>query len=215
MTHKENMEAAIKRIDDLNLPEDTSKSRLSRPAKSEAPDDFASAADRIAAFWEKYPEGSILPEVDHVVVDDEQSLPYRVYTVRAFIRKHSDSDRPDAIAHATRGENDEDEVVRRYAQETAETSAISRALRNLGILPHGRPTADAAPEPATVDTKASPLAVAREAAGLSQKQLAEAMREAGISWSQAVVSKVENGNRALRAAEVSVLSELIGFKERP
>lgn len=196
--------------DDIEFPEDDRKSRINRPPKSEAPDDFASAADRIAAFWEKHPDGSILPEIDHVVVDDGERLPYRVYTVRAFIRKNSESDRPDAIAHATRGENDEDEVTRAFPQETAETSAISRALRNLGILPHGKEAAITAPTAAPL-AKDSSLAVAREAAGMSQKRLAEAMREAGIGWSQGVVSKVESGRRELKDDEAAALAKLIGF----
>lgn len=196
--------------DDIDFPTDDRQSRINRPPKSETPDDFASASDRIEAFWQKYPEGSILPEIDHVVVDDGQSMPYRVYTVRAFIRKHSGSDSPDAIAHATRGENDPDEVTRTFPQETAETSAISRALRNLGILPHGK-TATTSPPPVVEEAKDNTIAAAREAAGMSQRKLAEAMRDAGISWSQAVVSKVEKGTRALKDAEAAKLAELIGF----
>lgn len=196
--------------DDIEFPTDDRQSRINRPPKSEAPDDFASAADRIAAFWEKYPEGSILPEVEETTIDDGQSLPYRSYTVRAFIRKNSESERPDAIAHATRDEADDDEVTATFPQETAETSAVSRALRYLGILPHGKLAGGTPPTAPTV-TEANALAVAREAAGMSQKRLAEVMREAGISWSQAVVSKVENGTRPLKDDESAKLAELIGF----
>lgn len=196
--------------DDIEFPTDDRQSRINRPPKSEAPDDFASAADRIAAFWEKYPEGSILPEVEETTINDGQSLPYRSYTVRAFIRKNSESEGPDAIAHATRDEADDDEVTAAFPQETAETSAVSRALRYLGILPHGKLAGGTPPVAPTV-TDANALAVAREAAGMSQKRLAEVMREAGISWSQAVVSKVENGARPLKDDESAKLAELIGF----
>ncbi|WP_295102990.1 helix-turn-helix transcriptional regulator [uncultured Microbacterium sp.] len=196
--------------DDIEFPTDDRQSRINRPPKSEAPDDFASAADRIAAFWEKYPEGSILTEVEERTIDDGQSLPYRSYTVRAFIQKHSESDRPDAIAHATRDEADDDEVTAAFPQETAETSAVSRALRYLGILPHGK-TAATTPPPVVEEPKDNTIAAAREAAGMSQRKLAEAMRSAGIPWSQAVVSKVEKGTRALKGAESAKLAELIGF----
>jgi len=200
--------------DDIEFPTDDRQSRINRPPKTEAPDDFASAADRIAAFWEKYPAGSILPEVEETTIDDGQSLPYRSYTVRAFIRKNSESERPDAIAHATRDEADDDEVTAAFPQETAETSAVSRALRYLGILPHGKP----ATPPNTTASAASasevhPLTVAREAAGLSQRQLAETMRDNGVKWSQAVVSKIENGTRPLKPAEVTVLAGLIGYDQ--
>ena len=195
---------------EIELPEESEKSRLHRPAKSETPDDFASAADRIAAFWERYPGGSILPEIEETTIDDGQSLPYRSYTVRAFIRKNSDSERPDAIAHATRDEADEDEVTAAFPQETAETSAVSRALRYLGILPHGKAAAGA-PADAPDLPPVHALTTAREAAGLSQRTLAETMRDAGVKWSQAVVSKIENGTRPLKDSEVAVLAELIGY----
>lgn len=199
-------------VAEIELPESSEKNRLVRTPRSEAPDDFASAADRIAAFWEKYPEGSILPEVEVDTVDDGEHLPYRVYTVRAFIRKHSDSERPDAIAHATRSDQDEDEVTRAFPQETAETSAVSRALRYLGILPHGKP-ADTAPRAAPKDapTALPPLAAARKAKAWSQKTLSTAMVQRGHDWTQATVSKAENGHRALQDEEVASLAELIGY----
>lgn len=197
-------------VAEIELPESLEKNRLVRTPRPEAPDDFASAADRIAAFWEKYPEGSILPEVEETTIDDGQSLPYRSYTVRAFIRKNSESERPDAIAHATRDEADDDEVTAAFPQETAETSAVSRALRNLGILPHGK-TTTSAPAPVVEEPKDNGIAAAREAAGMSQRKLAEGMRDAGIPWSQAVVSKVEKGTRALKDVEAAKLAELIGF----
>ncbi|MDY0984633.1 helix-turn-helix transcriptional regulator [Microbacterium sp. CFBP9023] len=196
--------------DDIEFPTDDRQSRINRTPKSETPDDFASAADRIEAFWEKYPEGSILPEVEETTINDGENLPYRSYTVRAFIRKHSDSDRPDAIAHATRDERDDDEVTRAFPQETAETSAVSRALRYLGILPNGK-ASGSAPAAAPPVAEVHPLAVARETAGMSQRKLAEVMRGSGISWTQAVVSKIENGSRGLKHEEATKLAELIGF----
>ncbi|MFJ4173357.1 helix-turn-helix domain-containing protein [Microbacterium sp. NPDC089696] len=202
---------------DTNLPEiefpaDERKSRINRPPRSEAPDDVATAGDRIAAFWEKYPNGSILPEIDRVIVDNGEAIPYNVYTVRAFIRKDAQSEQPDSVAHATRGENDEDEITRQFPQETAETSAISRALRNLGILPNGNQPEPPAPE-RSYDTRSQhPLAIARKAANMSQRDLGKAMGERGHEWSQGVVSKVENGHRELRNEEITALTELVGYR---
>lgn len=113
----------------IALPDDTQKSRLHKTPKSEGSDDVASVGERIVEFRRKHPEGSILTEIEHRLDNGEV-----VYTARAFVRKISDSDRPDATAHATRSSLDADEVTAMYPQETAETSAISRALRNLGIL---------------------------------------------------------------------------------
>ncbi|WP_136057287.1 helix-turn-helix transcriptional regulator [Microbacterium sp. K24] len=197
-------------IAEVALPEPETQSRIHRAPKSESPDDFTTAAERIAAFWEKYPDGSILPEVEVATIAHASHIPYRVYTVRAFIRKDSQSERPDAVAHATRGENDEDEQTRQFPQETAETSAISRAIRNLGILV-GPKTPVAAATTVPVE-KGHPLAVARLAAKMSQRKLAESMQGKGFDWSQSLVSKVEGGSRPLNGDEILALTELIGFK---
>lgn len=198
---------------EIVLPEDSRKSRLQRLAKVETVEDVATATERIEAFWAKYPEGSILPEVDTRIVDDGQSLPYPVFTVRAYVRKHSESERPDAVAHATRGENDEDELVRLRPQESAETAAISRAIRNLGIL--GTPTktspAAAISAPQSDEAIGADVTAARERSELSQRDLASGMTGRGFKWSQATVSQVEKGTRPLRFNEAQHLAELIGF----
>jgi DNA-binding XRE family transcriptional regulator len=192
----------------IELPEDNRRSRLQRAPKADTIDDVATAMERVEAFWAKYPDGSILPEVEV----SENADGYKVYTVRAFVRKNSASDGPDAVAHATRGENDEDDLVRAYPQESAETSAISRAIRNLGIL--------ATPTKATPATLTSPqtdveigsdLTLARERAELSQKDLAAAMTDRQVKWSQTTVSSIEKGTRSLRYNEAQHLAELIGF----
>lgn len=194
----------------IQLPEDNTKSRLQRTPKGDA-DDFVSAESRIEAFWERFPEGSILPEVEEKTIDDGQSLPYRVFTVRAYIRKNAQSERPDSVAHATRGDDDPDAVVAQFPQETAETAAISRAIRNLGIL--ATKTAPAKIRtPQTEEQIGADVATARERAGLSQKELAAAMTDRGFKWAQATVSQIEKGERLLRLSEADHLAELIRFR---
>jgi ribosome-binding protein aMBF1 (putative translation factor) len=194
----------------IQLPEDNTKSRLQRASKSEG-DDFVSAESRIEAFWERFPEGSILPEVEEKTIDDFQNPPYRVFTVRAYIRKNAQSERPDSVAHATRGEDDADALVAQFPQETAETAAISRAIRNLGIL--ATKTAPAKiREPQTDEQIGTDVATARERAGLSQKELAAAMTDRGFKWAQATVSQIEKGERPLRLSEADHLAELIRFR---
>lgn len=197
----------------IELPEPQGQSRLHRPAKSENPDDITSAADRIDAFWEKHPNGSILTEVETTIVEAADVLPHLVFTVRAFVRKRSEDDRPSATAHATRGQNDDDELVRQFPQETAETAAISRAIRNVGILTSMTKVPQPAPASAAADAlpPLNALAVARKAKGWSQKTLASAMVQRGFAWSQVVVSKVENGYRSLQGEEAGALRELIDY----
>jgi hypothetical protein len=191
--------AAAERIE---LPDAPGQSRLHKPVKPEPLDDVATAGERIEAFWEKYPEGSILTEIDTRVVETPEHLPYSVYTARVFVRKNADAESPDVTAHATRSEDDPDPITAQFAQETAETSAVSRALRNIGILATPKkPTT----EPAPTAERTSALAAARQKAGLSQKALADRMRDAGLSWTQATVSKIERGTRALADVEVKGL----------
>jgi hypothetical protein len=203
VTFEQYMKDKVAELKAIQLPEDTSKSRLSKPApKLEPTDDVATAGERIEAFWEKYPDGSILTEIETRVVETAEHLPYSVYTARVFVRKNADAESPDVTAHATRSEADPDPITAQFAQETAETSAVSRALRNLGILATPK---KATPEPVTTPKPVSALAVAREWAGVSQKKLAADMRDAGFSWTQATVSKIERGTRALAADEVKGL----------
>lgn len=121
--------------DDLELPEDTRKSRLDKPAKAEKPDELATAEDRIKAFWRKHEGGRILTEVETVRESLDGSL---TYTVAAAVFKIAEDSKPDATAHATRSSSDVNEIVAAYPQETAETVAISRAIRYLGIEPPKR-----------------------------------------------------------------------------
>lgn len=200
--------------DDIEFPQDDRKSRINRPPKADTPEDVTSAADRIEAFWQKYPGGSILPEVDSRIMETPDG-PCTVYTVRAFIRKDSQSESPDSVAHATRGENDPDPLVAQYPQETAETSAISRAIRNLGILAGSTKTP--APAPVAVSKPQSDaevgrsVATARDAAGVSQAELAASMTDRGFKWSQATVYNVEKGKRPVRFNEAQHLAEIIQF----
>lgn len=200
-------------MSNIELPEDNRRSKLQRTPKPDTFDDVATAMERVEAFWAKYPEGSILPEVESRVIDDGQSLPFQVFTVRAYVRKNSESERPDAVAHATRGENDEDELVRLRPQESAETSAISRAIRNLGIL--ATPTRTTAPAdisaPQSDAEIGANVTAARERSETSQRDLAAAMTGRGFKWSQATVSQVEKGSRPLRFNEAQHLADLIGF----
>lgn len=201
---------------DIELPIDTTPSRLTKPApKGDSLDDVATAGERIEAFWERYPDGSILTEIEP---HHNNEMLVSIYTVRAFVRKNGDAERPDATAHATRSTADPDAITAQFPQETAETSAISRALRNLGILAVSRP-AQPAPAPAPVAPVApaepsaqSAVALARQMHAMTQVDLAKAMRETGHPWTQAVVSKVERDKRALTDAEAETLSKLIGYR---
>lgn len=126
---------------DIDLPDTASK----RPAKStrhDDPEDVTRARDRLKAFWAKHPEGSILTEVEEKPIGGGfgSTATDSAFTVRAFVRRDANSEFPSATAHATRATNDPDELVAQFPQETAETAAVSRALRNAGILTHPRKT---------------------------------------------------------------------------
>ena len=54
------------------------------------------------------------------------------------------------------------------------------------------------------------LSALRQAAGLTQEQLAGKMREAGHPWWQPTVSKVEAGRRAVQGDEMALLATVLG-----
>lgn len=94
-------------------------------------DDYEPVQDRIAKFWTDHPEGRIL--TDLIYRDDKQ------YIVRASIWKNSDGRVEDSTGYA-------EEIVgstnvnKTNALENCETSAIGRALANLGYATKARPS---------------------------------------------------------------------------
>lgn len=51
---------------------------------------------------------------------------------------------------------------------------------------------------------------ARDAAHLGQQDLAERLRARGLNWSRVTVSKVETGNRTVKASELPILADALG-----
>ncbi|HJR63805.1 MAG TPA: hypothetical protein VJ803_08865 [Gemmatimonadaceae bacterium] len=88
------------------------------------PTDYAPVADRIALFYERYPEGRIITEL--------VSRSAGEITFRALIYRTSDIARPAATGWASEREGD-GEINAVACLENAETSAIGRALANLGF----------------------------------------------------------------------------------
>jgi hypothetical protein len=88
------------------------------------PTDYAPVADRIALFYERYPEGRIITEL--------VSRSAGEITFRALIYRTSGIARPAATGWASEREGD-GEINTVACLENAETSAIGRALANLGF----------------------------------------------------------------------------------
>lgn len=88
------------------------------------PDEYALVAERIALFYDQYPDGRIIPRL-HSVTKNAVIFEARVY------RDRSETD-PAAIGWAREFEGDGaiNEVA---CLENTETSAIGRALANLGF----------------------------------------------------------------------------------
>jgi hypothetical protein len=88
------------------------------------PDDCALVAERIALFYERYPDGRIVPRL-HSVTEHAVIFEARVY-------RDSSATEPAAIGWAREFEGDGD-VNEVACLENTETSAIGRALANLGF----------------------------------------------------------------------------------
>lgn len=86
--------------------------------------DYVEVRDRIEKFWADHPEGRILPEM---LIANEQIVRFRVdvYTDR-------DDPRPASVGHAEEVRSEKG-VNATSAVENCETSAIGRALANLGM----------------------------------------------------------------------------------
>ena len=100
------------------------------------PDDYVDVAERIRRFWKDYPDGRIVTRLE--------SLPDQFERVvfSASVFKDSGVDRvPDATGWAAeiRGETYADGANLTSWHENCETSAIGRALANLGFVTTNEP----------------------------------------------------------------------------
>ncbi|MGF3056188.1 hypothetical protein [Microbacterium sp. YY-01] len=109
-----------------DIPKDDRASRLARRTREPADDDVTSVSDRLKAFYRKCPNGRV-----HTDVTD---MGDGAWLARAYVFD-GEIEMPRASASATRSRHDTDEVSAEYPLETAETAAISRALRNFGVKP--------------------------------------------------------------------------------
>ncbi len=89
-------------------------------------DNYEPVADRIAKFWEKYPEGRIHTEI---VLINEQEI-----VIKASIYRDKDDARAVAVdfAQETRGSSN---INKQSFVENCATSAIGRALATLNFQP--------------------------------------------------------------------------------
>lgn len=113
--------------DDIEIPEDTRRSRLTTPVPMADPDDIATVDEKITAFWEAFPDGAI--DASKIEQTGENS-----WLVTAYVWKNADADRrADSTGSATRTVDLDGHVSAQFALETAQSIAISRALRFLGF----------------------------------------------------------------------------------
>jgi hypothetical protein len=97
------------------------KTRLGDPGLA----DYAPVSDRITLFYQRYPAGRIVTQL--------HSRTEREVTFRALVFRGADDRRPAATGWASEREGD-GEVNAVACLENTETSAIGRALANLGFL---------------------------------------------------------------------------------
>ena len=120
---------------DIELPVDDRPSRLSGKDDFN-PDDYETVASRVEKFWRKYPEGRMTTEI--LSATGEPGATRWVVRASLWTNRWEDRDmtikriEPDAqgIAVETDGEEGVNETS---ALENAETSALGRALANLGL----------------------------------------------------------------------------------
>lgn len=196
---------------DIEIPEDTRRSRLPKPHVQVMDEEFVTAAERFAAFREQHPNGYVEATIDRVIEHPDGHVTYVLHAA-AWLERPTFGivSRPDATAWAQGSTKDDNAIIAGSPLESADTIARSRALRNLGILDGAKPAKIR--EPWTDEQNGADVASARGRAGLSQKELAARMSELGCAWTQATVSQVEKGERPLRVTEGDRLTKLIGFR---
>jgi len=96
--------------------------------------DYEPVENRIRAFWEKYPNGRILPEKPVRVLRDDGRYEWECQT-NVYIDKEDGMPTVSGFASEIEGSSP---VNRINASENCETSSIGRALANLGFAPKGK-----------------------------------------------------------------------------
>jgi hypothetical protein len=93
-------------------------------------DDYEPVENRIRAFWEDHPDGRIVTEVVHAVDGD--------YIFKALVYRTSNDVEPASTGFAHDSAAQLPANMKASALEVCETSAIGRALAQLGYAPKGQ-----------------------------------------------------------------------------
>ena len=88
------------------------------------PNDYVDVQERITQFWDKYPDGAIRTDLA------SPASSFTEVVFRAEIYKHRDHEKPDSVGYAA--EKPGNGANQTSWHENCETSAIGRALANMG-----------------------------------------------------------------------------------
>ena len=94
--------------------------------------DYEPVEDRLRAFWEQHPQGRVVTELLH------HSDGAYIVIARVYRGDELRDNPPAATGLARDAVNELDSNLKRSALEVCETSAIGRALANLGYAPKGK-----------------------------------------------------------------------------
>lgn len=183
------------------------------PSRGNPIQDYVTVAERIEAFYRKYPEGRIITNI--VEHDAERGF----ILIRAEVYRNPDDALPAATGHAYELKS-EGHVQRTSYIEVGETSAVGRALamagfevkRGIASREEMEKTARVPqPEPPRTKEKAAPTSVAR------QREAAEADKAnqpATDEQKQTILELLESLRPGDRRAQRRVLVEMTGKESR-
>ena len=177
------------------------------------PSEYSPVADRIALFYDAFPDGRIETEL--------VSRTERDVVFRALVFRHADDVRPAATGWAAEREGDGD-VNAVACLENTETSAIGRALANLGFTAsRQRPSREEMEKATRVRAKLARQA-AREAARVRPPAAFDgptmpplrAVREPVAPARESATSLSPSSTKPPRATETRIVEDLLDLVER-
>ncbi len=169
------------------------------------PDDYVDVSDRITRFWNEYPDGAIRTELA------SPASSFTEVVFRAEVYKHRENAHPDAVGYAA--EKPGNGANQTSWHENCETSAIGRALANMGYATSQkeRPSKQEMQKVNRAQPQPAPMREQMAVAAQNGPPMSDRQRGFLISLAKELGMVSDNGHHDAAALDAETM-QLVGVK---